>query len=699
MVCSFLYFNGAFESEAVVTIYADNTYDETLHIVTDIDYEPFSYVDADGNYAGLDVELIAEIANRMQMNLDLELVDWPEANARLLSGEADAILNMETDLVAEDSRMIATIPTTEKQYVVYGRERISSVAQLYGRRVASLHDLPQLGLEKEITYVDSYAAIFEGLKNGEYDFAICPIQVGNVFLNKMDIHGIQPSYAVSHVYGAIALTAEKEELKERINEVIHELEEEGFLDRLDQKWISHRYQNMTLRGMLESHPWVGAACLVIIVLLVFLSLFVMLQNRNMREKDAYTRQLQENLAVIDRQSEELLEAKNRAEASSKAKTIFLSNMSHDICTPMNAIIGYINLAKREDTGPAEVKDYLTKIEGSSQHLLALINDVLEMSRIESGKMELEEADVDLKQVMNEMYDMFVTQMQEKKIHYTVDSDSVKHRAVRCDKNRLNRVLLNLISNAYKFTPQGGSVSVILTEQAASEEGRGSYELRVKDSGIGMTAEFAEKVFEAFERERTSTVSGIQGTGLGMAITKSIVDLMGGDISVNTAQGQGTEFVLHLSFLTGDESAVSIKDKKSDAQENMPDFSRMRLLLVEDVEINREIAEVILTDVGFTVEMAVNGKEAVELVQASQPGYYNVVLMDIQMPVMDGYEATKAIRALDNKALAKVPIIAMTANAFTEDVQRAHEAGMNAHIAKPIDIGIIKKTLTEVFSDL
>ena len=403
-----------------------------------------------------------------------------------------------------------------------------------------------------------------------------------------------------------------------------------------------------------------------------------------------------NIYATMKDREEQMEVeKIKAEQNSKAKSIFLSNMSHDIRTPMNAIIGYINLAKREDMGLEDIQSYLDKIEGSSQHLLALINDVLEMSRIESGKMELEEMDVDLGKVMQEVHDMFATQMQEKKVNYTVEYEELTNRAVLCDKNRLNRVLLNLISNAYKFTPEEGSVDVRLRQLASGEEGRGLYELRVKDSGIGMTKEFAAKVFEAFERERTSTVSGIQGTGLGMAITKSIVDLMGGDISVKTAPGEGTEFIIQISFAFGNEDALERDELQEDDPESSLDFSKIRILLVDDIEINREIAESILTDMEFMVDMAENGQMAVDIIKNSKPGYYQVVLMDIQMPVMNGYDATRAIRSLENPSLAKIPIIAMTADAFQEDVQKSQEAGMDAHIAKPIDISILVKTLTEI----
>ena len=403
-------------------------------------------------------------------------------------------------------------------------------------------------------------------------------------------------------------------------------------------------------------------------------------------------------STLLRREKKLEVQKTKAEEKSKAKTVFLSNMSHDIRTPMNAIIGYIALAKREDTSLEEMRDYLGKIDGSSRHLLALINDVLEMSRIENGKIDLEEEPCCLHRVMDELRDMFTTQMNEKNINFTVICGDIGNRPAVCDRNRLNRVLLNLVSNAYKFTPAGGSVTVSLNKLDSPNEDIGNFELRVKDSGIGMTPEFAEKVFEAFERERNSTVSGIEGTGLGMAITKSIIDAMGGTVNVITAPNEGTEFVVDLTFKLSDkkiESCPVTGEKHSEHAAAAPDFSSMRLLLVDDVMVNREIAAKILRHFGFTVDTAENGKEAVDMVSASKAGYYNAVLMDIQMPVMDGHDAAQKIRALPDKELADIPIIAMTANAFSEDVQKAKEAGMNAHVAKPIDMNVLKETLTEI----
>lgn len=393
---------------------------------------------------------------------------------------------------------------------------------------------------------------------------------------------------------------------------------------------------------------------------------------------------------MQRQANEMEIEKVEAEQSSQAKSTFLSNMSHDLRTPMNAIIGYIQIAKDVKNVPEEELEYLDKIEFSSKHLLSLINDILDMSRIENGKMELLPEPTDLVQLMEEIHVIFANQMKEKNIKYVVEEKDIEDRYVMCDANRMNRVLLNLISNALKFTPEGGMVSAILRQTETSKE-KGLYEIRVRDTGMGMSPEFVKHVFESFSRE--STAAKIQGTGLGMAITKSIVDLMGGEIKLNTTQGEGTEFIVELCFEIAKEKPKS--DEELAEEEVKIDYSKHKLLLVEDQAVNREIAIKILNKFGFTVDHAENGQVAVDKIAASTPGEYTAVLMDIQMPVMNGYDSTRAIRMLDTPELANIPIIAMSANAFKEDVQAALEAGMNGHIAKPIEIKKLIGTLDAV----
>ena len=512
----------------------------------------------------------------------------------------------------------------------------------------------------------------------------------------------------------------------------------------------------------------------------------------------------------------LAEAVHVAETASKAKSTFLSNMSHDIRTPMNAIIGFTTLALSNIDNTPRVRDYLGKILSSSNHLLSLINDILDMSRIESGKIHLEETEVSLSDVLHDLKTIISGQIHAKQLELYMDAMDVANEDVYCDKTRLNQVLLNLLSNAVKFTPAGGTVSVRLKQLPEAVKGCALYEIRVKDNGIGMSQEFAQKIFSPFERERTSTVSKIQGTGLGMAITKNIVEMMGGTIEVQTEQGKGTEFIVRLPFriqpethrvekiaaleglkalvvdddfntcdsvtkmlvkvgmrsewtLSGREAVLrarqsmelgdafhayiidwrlpdmngievtrqirslgddtpiiiltaydwadieaeakaagvtafcakplfmsdirqtlmtAIGQAQAEAEQPIlpmasPDFKGKRILLVEDNELNREIAAEILNEYGFLVDSAENGAVAVERVKNSAPGDYDLVLMDVQMPIMNGYDATKQIRALDNPGLAGITILAMTANAFDEDRKEALKCGMNGFLSKPI----------------
>ena len=389
------------------------------------------------------------------------------------------------------------------------------------------------------------------------------------------------------------------------------------------------------------------------------------------------------------QENEQLEVRlSAAEEASKAKTFFLSNMSHDIRTPLNAIIGYTTLANQENATYEEKSEYIDKIDMASRQLLDIVNDVLDMSRIESGKFILEPTCVNLENCAREVCDLVKVQLEAKKIRLSLSCD-ISHKWVLCDKVMMDRAVMNLLCNAGKFTEENGSVSLQLKELAAAE-GTGRYEIRVKDTGIGMSREFVERLFVPFERERTSTVSKIQGTGLGLAITKSIVDMMGGDISVQTEKGKGTEFTITADFPLAEPAEESCSCEGEEVS-----FEGLRALLVEDNMINMEIAQILLDQAGFLIETAENGKIALEMTAASEPGYYDVILMDIQMPVMDGYTAAQAIRALPDPGLAGIPIIAMTANAFQEDIKKAEEAGMNGHIAKPLDIPDMKATLQRV----
>ncbi len=402
-----------------------------------------------------------------------------------------------------------------------------------------------------------------------------------------------------------------------------------------------------------------------------------------------------------RRQDEVVLARIKAEENSRAKTDFLSQMSHDIRTPMNAIVGFTNLAIKEKNIEVIKENYLSKINTSSQHLLMLINDVLEMSRIESGKMALDEVPVDLGEILDEIASIIGMRAHEEGLTLHAEGN-MTDRYVYCDKLRLNQILMNLLGNALKFTPEGGSIKVVVEQEPADKAGWAVYELRVSDTGIGMSPEFARKVFEPFERERTSTVSGKEGTGLGLSIVKSIVDTMNGTITVDSVKGEGTTFTVRMKLrLVEPELAAQMKTAEAksareelSAEELQKRFAGKRILLVEDNELNRYIAEAILKEAGFVVEQAEDGSIAVEMVSRVPADYYYVVLMDVQMPIMDGYEATRAIRAMEGER-AGIKILAVTANAFASDVKDAEEAGMNGHIAKPIDVAALYAALTEV----
>lgn len=519
----------------------------------------------------------------------------------------------------------------------------------------------------------------------------------------------------------------------------------------------------------------------------------------------------------------------QANRASRAKSIFLSNMSHDIRTPMNAIVGFTSLALSHLDSRERTEECLKKIMTSGNHLLSLINDVLDMSRIESGKMHLEEKPCSLPEILHGLKNILQTDIHAKQLELCINTVDVIDEDIFCDKLRLNQVLLNLLSNAVKYTGAGGTITVKITEKPGAPEGFAFYEFSIKDTGIGMSEEFVAHIFEPFERERNSTISGIQGTGLGMAITKNIVDMMNGSISVKSEQMVGTECIVSFTFRlnseakelqtlpelnnlralivdddfnscdsvsymlqqlgmraewtlsgkeailrtrqahmrdddykvylidyflpdmngievvrrirkeTGDNAPIivitaydwaefeeeareagvsafcskplfqselrrclySITNKEENNEENIYQNQKVRtgrILLAEDNELNQEIAIAILSEAGFEIEVAENGKIAVEMIEKSEDGYYKLVLMDIQMPVMNGYEATRKIRMLENKKLASIPIMAMTANAFEEDKQEAFMSGMNGHISKPIDVASLMETLDEIMDN-
>ncbi|MDE7018652.1 MAG: response regulator [Lachnospiraceae bacterium] len=441
-----------------------------------------------------------------------------------------------------------------------------------------------------------------------------------------------------------------------------------------------------------------------------------LQKR--REQQVATEKRAKELAVMNEKMREqeilLRDALAHAEEGSRAKTSFLFNMSHDIRTPMNAILGLTAIALKHKEEQEKMIDSLEKIDESGRKLMHLLNNALDMSRISNDKVELTESACDLLDVITRTKDILQSDIERKKLIVRIDMMEIKNRSVYCDELRMNQILFNLLSNAVKFSKPEGVITISLAQSSLGIEGSYAYELRVKDNGIGMSQDFQERIFEPFEREKSSTISKLHGMGLGMSITKSLVDLMGGTIKVVSEPDQGAEFIVCFIFKAHIDNASHAMDNTLDAvetgeigaagaeetgaggmQDTGPkevDFTDKRILVVEDIEINAEIIREILGEMGFLIDTAENGKIAVEKVQSAEPGYYDLILMDIQMPIMDGYQATREIRSLERKDLADIPIVAMTANVFEEDKRNALASGMNAHLSKPVEIDKLEETL-------
>lgn len=394
----------------------------------------------------------------------------------------------------------------------------------------------------------------------------------------------------------------------------------------------------------------------------------------------------------------LEEARAQADSANKAKSTFLFNMSHDIRTPLNAILGFTNLAEKKiETDPELVKDYLKKIDVSGQHLLRLINDILDMARLEAGKITIEEQPSTVHGCGQAIDAMVSPMAADRNIALTVDYKNIKHEYLYADRLHLEQIMLNVVGNAVKYTRPGGKVDVVVKETECKIPGFGNYVVTVEDTGIGMNPEFLKHIFNSFERERSATISGVEGAGLGMSITKRLVDMMGGSIDIESELGVGTKVTMRFKIKLRDEDSV-----KAETAEKVVDFSKpvfdlrdKRILLVEDNELNREIAKELLLEEGIIVDCAEDGLEAVDKIKLSDPGDYDLILMDIQMPRLDGYEATNVIRGLQHPQLSKIPIVAMTANAFEEDRKKAYEVGMDGFISKPIDPKLLVATITDI----
>lgn len=384
-------------------------------------------------------------------------------------------------------------------------------------------------------------------------------------------------------------------------------------------------------------------------------------------------------------------AREEAETANKAKTAFLNNMSHDIRTPMNAIMGYTELAARDYKDPEKVLMYMKKASSASNHLLSLINNILDISHIESGKTKVVLRPENIDEMIKQIHDIVISDAEDKNLELTIDSYCIIHKKVLCDKLRINQVLLNILSNSIKYTQSGGHISVRVSELQQVGPRSVEYEFRIKDDGIGIKKDFINSIFEPFARENDNYVAAVQGSGLGLTITKKCVEMMSGRIAVRSEEGKGTETVIVIPMKVSDSEILT---SDSIYEDTVKSIRGTKILLVDDNDFNRDIAKLMLENEGIIVDEAVNGEVALSKMRMAQVGDYDLILMDIQMPVMNGYEATKRIRNLENRELSNIPIIAMTANAFEEDKKESLNNGMNDHLAKPIDIESLKKVLVK-----
>ena len=783
---------------------------------------------ATGEFTGVITDYIQFAADCLgNQELEFQLVGYDSKEAELdalKSGEIDMIFHCDQNPnLAEEYHFACTNTTwtsnlmavTNKQH--FNENNVNRIA-VPQNKLSLKKYLAFYYPQWEIVDCDTQEDAARLVKDGQADCFVTGISSENKYSKKYSFYSVP---LVNPVRSCFAVNSGNRSLLSILNKTIKAMPVNMLAGALAMYKSSAR--KVTLSDFIKDNFFKVMLISSIAVAVVLLTILMLLQKARKAEVAA-------RKAASDTQelNAKLQVAVEKAESANRAKSTFLSNMSHDIRTPMNAIIGFTTLALSNIDDTDRVKDYLGKTLASSNHLLSLINDVLDMSRIESGKIHLEEVEVNLSDVLHDLKTIVSGQIYAKQLELYMDVMDVTDEDVYCDKTRLNQILLNLLSNAIKFTPAGGTVSVRVRQLAGKVRGCGQYEFRIKDNGIGMSQEFAQKIFEPFERERTSTVSRIQGTGLGMAITKNIVDMMGGTIEVQTAQGKGTEFTVCVPMraqteqrpvekiteleglkalvvdddfntcdsvtkmlvkvgmraewtLSGKEAVLrarqsiemsdvyhayiidwrlpdmngievtrqirslhddtpiiiltaydwsdieveakaagvtafcakpmfmsdlretlmsALGQKPADAVQGLlpeknADFKGKHILLVEDNELNREIAQEILREYGFLVDSAENGAVAVEKVSTAAPGSYDLVLMDVQMPIMDGYTATRKIRALDDPARAKLPILAMTANAFDEDRRNALESGMNGFLSKPIVIDDLVQELHKI----
>ena len=659
---------GLFSPEPTVEIEAGITSESApvLRIATDYDFCPNSYYNKDGELSGLYVEIMIEVANRLGMRPEFKTADWMGCRKMLTEDEVDVLTGLE--IFSNMEGTLRTIPFCSDELRVYGRSRIDSAAALAGKKVA-LMARSVIATTYECDYLEysTNTEILEAVEQGEADFGICHGAVATKIIEKNHLH-LVPSLVITKSYPALAVHDTQPKLQRMINEVVRNMSEDGTIGRLQNKWITEFARNRSLEYVFHQNEvfYITFILGIIIVLCITAGYWEV-----DRRQEKYIRTLLEYQEKLQQSNEETKRA-------NQAKSEFLSHMSHDIRTPINGIMGMVEIIKKNLDDPERIKDCLEKIDKASHHLLSLINDVLDMSKIGSGKVHLEEIPVDLDEEMEKIHAIADVQAKKQEIRFSIE-DEVVHRQFLGSPAHLRRILLNLISNALRYNKKGGKICLAIREV----EYDGSHiglEFKVQDTGIGMSREFVEKsLFKPFTQEDDRVRTEYRGTGLGMSIVYELVKQMNGTIDVNSKPGEGTTFTVKLAFKTVDSAW-----KKKEIQGENRNITGMNILAAEDNQLNMEILQFLLEEAGAKVTAVSDGKQAVEYFADAASGTYDVILMDIMMPVMDGLEASKKIRELPEGKGKDIPIIAMTANAFVEDKEKTKEAGMNAHLTKPVN---------------
>ncbi len=669
-------------------------------------YHPYSDTDGEGNVTGIIHDMIPDILKALGIteitvtyhgykSYDDMIADMAESVIDVAFPVGGGLYYSEENGIYQSNAVVSS-PTALIFQGEFGESTTSRFAVNENNRMQYYYVLTNYP-DAEIVFYKSVEENLAAVLSGKADCTTLNGLRANEILKNRKYENLsmrQSSHNDDHCFG---VKIGNEGLLKLLNRGINVLGAD-YAQNVSYRYTGGLYSYSFLDMLRDNVAIVGSALLAIAALIVFLLIRdVRRTKKEVEEKEKARQELEAKNDELATSQKALSEALTAAEEASRAQTAFLNNMSHDIRTPMNAIVGFTDLAASNIDNRELVGDYLGKISVSGQHLLALINDVLDMSRIESGKVTISETDVHLPAVISDLRAIVSPDIEAKQLELFIDTESVVHEDIVTDKLRLNQILLNILSNAIKFTPSGGIVSFSVTEKPSEKENSALFEFRVKDNGIGMSEEFIKTIFEPFTREKTSTVSGIQGTGLGMAIAKNIVDMMGGTIDVHSEEGKGSEFIVDLVCRCSDvkRPSASISDQQGSSEEQMPDLTGKRVLLAEDNQMNQLLAENILTSVGLDVDIVSDGTEAVDKMISSPAGYYDIILMDIQMPKMDGYEAANRIRALEDVRKSNIPIVAVTANAFDEDRQTSMGAGMNGHLAKPYDIPEIMKTLKEL----